>query len=340
VTRTSLNGYAGSIALSKIGGSKVRFNSNFGYKSPGFDINDVGFLRRADLRTMGNWLQWRNDTPSKYLRSFRFNLNQWGSWNYGGDRMDLGGNVNAHWVFANNWSTGMGFNLNARNFDDRATRGGGPGAYYNPNWNYWSYQNTDDRKPVTVSNFLNVGGDHLGTHWAGVSPSVTFRPTSFLSLSQGIDWNHNVQDSQWVENTADGRYVFGRLDQTTVSLTTRVNYTITPNLTVQIYAAPFVSAGDYTSFKQLVNGRAARYEDRYAPVFYASNPDFNYRSFRTTNVLRWEYKPGSALFVVWQQGREAVYDVGRFRFGPDFNGTFSAPARNAFLVKWSYWINP
>jgi len=126
----------------------------------------------------------------------------------------------------------------------------------------------------------------------------------------------------------------------TVSLTTRVNYTITPNLTVQIYAAPFVSAGDYTNFKQLVNGRAARYEDRYAPVFYAANPDFNYRSFRTTNVLRWEYKPGSALFVVWQQGREAVYDVGRFRFGPDFNGTFSAPARNAFLVKWSYWINP
>ena len=339
-TRTSLNGYAGSIGFSKIGGSKVRFNSNFGYKSPGFDINDVGFLRRADLRTMGNWLQRRYDTPSKYLRSFRYNLNQWGAWNYGGDRLEMGGNVNAHWVFANNWSTGMGFNLNARNFDDRATRGGGPGAYYNPNWNYWSYQNTDDRKPVTVSNFLNVGGDHLGTHWAGVSPSVTFRPTSFLSLSQGIDWNHNVQDSQWVENTADGRYVFGRLDQTTVSLTTRVNYTITPNLTVQIYAAPFVSAGDYTNFKQLVNGRAARYEDRYAPVFYASNPDFNYRSFRTTNVLRWEYKPGSALFVVWQQGREAVYDVGRFRFGPDFNGTFSAPARNAFLVKWSYWINP
>jgi len=146
----------------------------------------------ADLRTMGNWLQRRYDTPSKYLRSFRYNLNQWGAWNYGGDRLEMGGNVNAHWVFANNWSTGMGINLNARNFDDRATRGGGPGAYYNPNWNYWSYQNTDDRKPVTVSNFLNVGGDHLGTHWAGVSPSVTFRPTSFLSRSQGIDWNHNV----------------------------------------------------------------------------------------------------------------------------------------------------
>jgi len=339
-TRTLLNGNAGSIALSKIGGSKVRFNSNVGYKSPGFDINDVGFLRRADLKTMGNWLQWRNDNPSKYVRSFRFNLNQWASWNFGGDRLDLGGNVNAHWVFTNNWSTGMGLTRIARNFDDRATRGGGPGAYSNPFLTYWSYQNSDDRKPVMFSNFLNVGGDRLGSHWWGVSPGVTFRPTSFLSLSEGIDWNHNVQDSQWVENTVDGRYIFGHLDQTTVALTTRVNYTITPNLTVQVYAAPFVSAGDYSNFKQLVNGRAPRYEDRYAPAEYLANPDFDYRSFRTTNVLRWEYKPGSALFVVWQQGREDVLEYGRFRFGPDFSGVFGTPAKNAFLVKWSYWINP
>jgi len=56
-------------------------------------------------------------------------------------------------------------------------------------------------------------------------------------------------------------------------------------------------------------------------------------------VLRWEYKPGSALFVVWQQGREDVLDSGAFRFGPDFRGVFGAPSRNAFLVKWSYWIN-
>ena len=101
---------------------------------------------------------------------------------------------------------------------------------------------------------------------------MTFRPTSFLSLSTGVDWNHNVQDSQWVENTADGRYVFGRLDQTTVSLTLRVNYTITPQLSVQVYAAPFVSAGDYDRFKQLVNGRAARYEDRYAPIALRRQP--------------------------------------------------------------------
>jgi hypothetical protein len=338
-TRTSLTGSGAFIAINKVAGSKVRFNSNFGFKSPGLDINDVGFMRRADTRSMSNWIQWRHDVPSKYLRSFRFNLNQWASWNYDGDRLDNGGNVNAHAVFTNQWSTGMGFNLGPANFDDRATRGIGPGALGTAQWSNWGYLNSDERKRIGFNLFYNVGADWHGKRYHGIDTNITVRPTSYLSISGGPGWNYNLQDSQWVENTADGRYVFGRLNQTTLSWTTRVNYTITPNLSVQIYAAPFVSAGDYDRFKQLVDGRAARYEDRYAPTAYDTNPDFNYRSFRTTNVLRWEYKPGSAVFVVWQQGREQVLDTGVFSFGRDFGGAFSAPARNVFLLKWSYWIN-
>jgi hypothetical protein len=338
-TRTSLGGGGGSLAFSKIGGSRLRFTSSLGFKSPGLEINDLGFMQRADLRTVNNWMQWRHDQPSKYLRSFRFNLNQWAAWNFGGDRLDNGGNVNAHWVFANNWGTGVGFNVNGANFDDRATRGAGPGAIGVSNRSYWQYVESDERKAVGVNIFFNAGADAAGSHWTGVSPGVNYRPTSFLEVSTGIDWSHEVKDAQWIENTAAGDYVFGRLDQYTVAMNWRVNYTLTPQLTVQVYAAPFVSTGDYDRFRRLVDGRAPRYEDRYAPTAYESNPDFNYRSFRTTNVLRWEYKPGSALFVVWQQGREDVLDVGRFRFGRDVGGTFDAPARNVFLVKMSYWIN-
>lgn len=68
-------------------------------------------------------------------------------------------------------------------------------------------------------------------------------------------------------------------------------------------------------------------------------PDFNYRSFRTTNVMRWEYKPGSTLFVVWQQAREDAAPLGDFRFGRDFGNVFRTPARNVFLVKLAYWLN-
>ena len=89
----------------------------------------------------------------------------------------------------------------------------------------------------------------------------------------------------------------------------------------------------------VVDGRADAYEDRYRPYAYGESADFNIRSFRTTNVLRWEYRPGSSLFLVWQQGKQDDQNYGDFRFGRDFSGVFSAPSRNVFLIKFSYWLN-
>jgi len=336
-TRTSLSGNAGSLSIQKIAGSKVRFSSNVGYKSPGFDINDLGFLRRADTRSMGNWLQWRNDNPSKRLRSFRFNLNQWAGWNYGGDLLNSGGNVNAHAVFPNNWSTGMGVNVSPLTFDDRATRGG-PGAYRNGQKSVWAYLSSDERRRIGGGLNIYRANDGLGMTYRDFSPEVTWRPSSFLNVSGGLSLSVNHDPSQWVE-AVDGHYVFARIDQHTVGLTTRVNYTVSPRLSLQIYAQPFVSAGDYSEFKELADGRSRSYDTRYRPFDYTGNPDFNYRSFRTTNVLRWEYRPGSTLFVVWQQGRESTLDHGAFDFRSDIGGVFDAPATNVFLVKWAYWLN-
>ncbi len=339
-TRTSLDGHSGQLSISKIGGERVRFNSNVAFKSPGFEINDLGFMRRADQRTQSNWLQWRHDRTSKYLRNFRFNLNQWTGWNFDGDRLFMGGNINAHATFANNWATGFGFNLEGRSFNDRLTRGG-PGGYEEGYRTQWGYVNSDDRRLVAGEMFMGHGADGYGSWFGDLNPSVTVRPTSALSVSLGVRYSRNVNDSQWIEEVTEPvtHYVFGRLNQTTVGLTTRVNYTMSPTLSIQVYAEPFVSAGAYSSFKELVAGRADRYEDRYAPYAYDGNPDFNYKSFRTTNVLRWEYRPGSTLFVVWQQNREDAGEYGQFRFGRDFGHVFSAPARNVFLVKLAYWLN-
>jgi hypothetical protein len=336
-SRTSLNGYGGSASFSKIGGQRVRFNSNVGVKSPGFEINDVGFLRRADQRSMSNWMQVRYETPSKYLRSFRYNLNQWAGWNFDGDQLNSGINVNAHAMFTNNWSTGMGANLNRRTFDDRATRGG-PGVYRNGQRSVWAYLNTDERPAMSAGVQAFLGSDGKGSVYSDLNPFLSYRPSSFLKVSGGLSFSRNYDESQWIES-ADGRYVFGRIHQKTISLTSRLNYTITPTLSIQTYAEPFVSAGAYSNFKALKNGRSASYEERYSPIAYSRNPDFNYRSFRTTNVLRWEYKPGSTLFAVWQQGREGTIDRGTFNFSRDFGGVFSSPARNVFLIKWAYWLN-
>ena len=340
---TSMQGHAGSISFGKISGESTRFSSFFGYKSPGFDTNDLGFMRRADERTQSNWFQWRNFKPGRYVRTRNFNINQYAGWNFGGDRTYSGGNINSHWTFVNYYSVGGGINYDLAPFRDRVTRGG-PGVLGNPGrLNLWYYANTDHRKPLSFFFNGNHWSDNKNSSRHGIGPGFNWRPTSSMTLNMGFWYNVNHDDSQWVTNEtlADGarRYVFGRIDQKTLSINTRFNYTMTPNLSLQVYAEPFVSAGDYSNYKELVDGRARRYEDRYQPYAYGGNADFNIRSFRTTNVLRWEYRPGSQLFLVWQQGRSDGQDYGDFRFSRDFSGVFSAPARNVFLVKFSYWLN-
>lgn len=340
-TRTSLSGHAGQVGFQKIGGKRVRFSFNGSYKTPGFDVNDVGYVRRADAIQQSSWVQFRWETPTRAYRTFRLNLNQWAGWNFSGQRRSTGTNVNAHIVLPSNWSAGAGVNVNASGVDDRATRGG-PSFQSRTGGNIWHYIATDERKALNgewMGYYYRARG---GSTQYGFDPQVTWRPTSFLSVSGGVNYSKSDDDTQWVENIAEEartRYVFGRIRQTTLGFTTRVNYTITPNLSVQVYAQPFVSAGTYSAFKELVRPHAATYDEQFASFAYRGNPDFNYKSFRTTNVLRWEYKPGSALYVVWQQGREGVTDRGRFRFNRDFGDVFGLPGSNVFLVKFSYWLN-
>jgi hypothetical protein len=344
-TRTSLNGMSGQAGVGKIAGDRVRFNSTSWFKTPGFDINDLGFLQRADESGVSNWLQFRRSTPWKGLREFYLNFNQWALWNFDGDRTALGGNVNFNLRTSGNHRVWFGLNRQGAAFDDRATRGG-PGAMGNAGLFLWQSFATDDRKFLQVAYDVQGGGDGLGSQNLTFAPSVRLRPSAALSFTVGLRLSHNLDDSQWIENVLSApppdlsaHYVFGHLDQTTVAATLRVNYTITPTLSIQLYGQPFVSAGDYSTFKELVNGRSPRYGDRYAPYPYTGSPDFNYRSFRTTNVLRWEYRPGSTLFVVWQQGREEVSDRGDFRFGRDFGDVFRASGRNVFMVKMAHWFN-
>jgi hypothetical protein len=337
----TLRGHSGMASFGKIAGEQTRMNVQVAFKSPGFEVNDLGFQQRADVITQNGWFQLRRTTPGKYTRERFLNFNQWSAFNYGGDRLETGGNVNANWQFQNLWRAGGGISFNARTFDDRLTRGG-PGGYSQPNINSWQWVNTNDRLPVSLQWNSGFGGDGHGRYYE-FEPRVVIRPVSSFSTEVGFRYSNNITDAQWVAeafDTAGRHYVFGRLEQETHALTLRVNYTMTPNLSLQIYGQPFVSAGHYANYKELVDGRAKEYEDRYALYDYASNADFNVLSFRTTNVLRWEYRPGSTLFVVWQQGREGQGEPGRFSYRNDYSSLFSTPATNTLLIKFAYWMNP
>ena len=343
-TRTSMSGAAGQLAVSQIGGEHLRFTSNYAFKSPGFDVNALGYMRRADQKTTYNWLQIRTDKPHRWTRWQMINFNVWRGWNYEGDRIQALENINAHALWKNNWQTGVGVNIGHPTIDDRVTRGG-PALLQNPFHNVWHYVNGDSRRRVYFNYFGVYGGDGLGSRFREFDPEIHVRPVPSLLITTGLNINHTIQDAQWVGAVTDAsnHYVFGHMNQTTVSLTQRVNYTMTPNLSLQLYAQPFVSAGDYTNFRQVVDARAAVYDQRYAPYAYDINPNgdpnFNVKSFRTTNVLRWEYKPGSTLFIVWQQARENDAVPGGFELARDVRGIFRVPPRNVFLVKLSYWLN-
>jgi len=339
-TRMSLNGTSGRIGVGKIGGQRVRFNAQYGFKSPGFDVNDTGFLRRADERWMTSWFQLRSDVPTRWFRSRNINVNQYASWNFDGDTLERTQKVDGGITFRNNWSAAGGVEFSQRSFDDRLTRGG-PGGLSEGFDHVGAWLTSDNRRAVSLDMF-NLGGRNVVGSWVRVHElEVTYRPMSWLTVSGGVRVNRAVHNEQWVGRVTDSRdhYVFARIDQATVALTGRLNCTMTPNLSLQLYGQPFVSGGDYRNFRELVDGRNPVYDSRYVPFAYDGNPDFNYKSFRTTNVLRWEYKPGSTLFVVWQQSREASDTSGDFHFSRDVGRIFDIPAHNVLLVKFTYWLN-
>jgi hypothetical protein len=173
------------------------------------------------------------------------------------------------------------------------------------------------------------------------------RPSDRLSLTLGPSLNRAVNPWQFVANRTvdDGTaYVRGRLDQTTVSLTLRAAYTFTPELSLQVYAQPFVSAGAYGAFSRVsapdpagdTYGVDANGDGEADSRF--GNPDFTFRELRSNVVLRWEYRPGSSLFAVWSQGRSVASNDGRFRLGSDLSELFRAPGTNTLTVKLAYWI--
>jgi Domain of unknown function (DUF5916)/Carbohydrate family 9 binding domain-like len=346
VTRTALSGYAGAVAFNKIGGEYVHSNSYVYFRSPGFDTNDLGFLRRADQIRQGHWLQLRSNKVTGWFRQRTINFNQWTSWNFDGDIQFGGGNINANATLTNNWQMGVGafMPLPRRGFDDRMTRGG-PGVISEGQPERWFWIYSDNRRLFSAGLEGNFGSDDHNTSWQSWYPSMTVRPIPAVMFSLTAQINPSHQDSQWVNNVTDSKthYVFAHLDQTTVNVTGRFNYTITPNLSLQLYAQPFVSAGSYGAFKEVADPRSDSYEGRYSPFAYPADvygtPDFNVKSFRTTNVLRWEYKPGSTLFVVWQQARENDAVPGGFNVGRDTRDIFGVPPHNVFLVKLAYWLN-
>jgi hypothetical protein len=224
---------------------------------------------------------------------------------------------------------------------------GGPALRQDARLQGWVGFTGDQRSivyPAFNAWFARGDGGRSVSYNAG--PSIYARLASAFSTSVGVNFSRNRDDRQWLGNFGDvagdtTHHTVAHLDQKTVSLTTRINWTASPTLSLQVYAQPFVTGGDFSDWRSVRAPRAARYDARFTPFTQQGDPEgFNFKQFRSNTVLRWEYRPGSTLFFVWAQGRlQDGQDAGSFRFGRDYRNLFSAHPENTFLVKASYWFS-
>lgn len=348
-TRTSLTGDAQRLTISKFGGGITRFQTLLQRFSPGFETNDLGFQSRADEQVLRNWFALQFNQPTAHYRRLFMNFNTQNSWTADGLPTQASLNTNWHAEIPNTHWLHLGLNGDLPGtFDDRSARGGVAfrRAASIEGWGGWE---GDRRRWYTPTFFAGAyRGDEGRTSGWWAEPSFQFRAGSQFSGSLGVNVNHGVNDSQWFENFGDitndtAHVTFARLDQWTVGITSRLNYTVTPGLSIQLYAQPFASVGDYSEWKELTSTpRAAKYADRFQPYGGGADPGgLNFKQLRTNTVLRWEYRPGSILFLVWQQGRDDfVVSPTAFRFGRDIGDILDLHPNNTFLLKMSYWFNP
>jgi len=364
-TRTSLGGYTGEVALERNG--PIFGSVNVKTVSPGFEINDMGFQSRVDYNALSYLTGYQKNEPGKHLRSwdvFGFG-NQ--TWDYGHDLTFNAYAIAEDATFNNLWQLSSRVTYYGDGLDASLTRGGPLGV--NPaQTDAWVQVTSDSRWPVVTTLYVDGTRDRIGGDQVVTQLTLDARPTSFIHVSFGPTVTSLFNKEQYLRTQPDptatstygARYVFANLKQTTLSLDTRVDWTFTPNLTLQVYAQPFVSAGKYAAFKQLHAPRTLQF-DNYgegsstissangvytvdpdgsgpAQPFAIGNPDFDVRSLHGDAVLRWEYRPGSTLYFVWQQERNDYQPYGDFELRRDAGAIFRTVPTNVFLVKLAYWL--
>ncbi len=364
----TLNGWGGQLQIAKQSGNLLWVMSA-GALSPGFDPNDIGFQRAgSDVINFSALPGYMWTKPGKIFQQALIALGGLQSYDFGGNKVAEAAVGLVQGVFRNFWQFNTEWVFVAETLSNRLTRGG-PLAVTPSGMEATFMLSTDSRRPFVLESagsYSSYPGD--GSGWSAMF-DLNWKPASNLSVSIGPQYMINKTETQWIRRFSDplmtgtygNRYVFGRIDQRVVSAEVRVNWTFTPRLSLQAYLQPFIAVGTYDRFKELARTRHLEYNvygegasslvyqdgvytvdpdgAGQAASFAFGNPDFNYKSLRGTVVLRWEYLPGSLLYLVWTQNRADYANPGTLRLRRDMADLFSAPGDNIFMLKLSYRWN-
>lgn len=364
-TRTSLVGQGGSLRLGKQNGN-LRFETGAAWRSPGLELNDIGYMRNADEINQFGWAGYSFRNPFAVFRRMDLNVNQWFDFDFGGANLYQAVNFNTSASFKNNWSYNGAITRENERISNYELRGG-PSMRLPGNVNAEFGVDTDGRQPISggINGSISLSDDDAGDG-SSVGASISVRPSNALSIEASPGFSRNRPDMQYIGSThfeGQTRYLYGAMDQRTFDLSFRVDFAASPNLTLQYYGAPFVSAGRFSDYRRVVAPRAKRYADRFArlggtatfdahsgqfevdengdgSVDYAfSDPDFNVREFNSNFVLRWQYSPGSSLYLVWSQNRSSYAPDGRFELDHDLDQLFGREPHDVFLIKINRWFD-
>jgi hypothetical protein len=367
-TATSLSGYTANLELHRQAGVHWRGNVQLSASSPGFEVNDLGYQRNADRREVEARIQYQENRPGDLFRRYDLSIQPRASWNFNGDRLSTNVSSRLSLTFLNYWSTNLSYQHGLGTLDDRLTRGG-PMARSPATGQATLMVTSDFTRDYSGMLILRGEWDEAGSLQHSLGGRISLKPTSTMDFSLGPRFSLSRSAAQYVTTVTDpsatetfgARYIFAELEQTTLSMDIRMNVTFTPDLTLELFTQPFMASGNYGTPMELSAPRTFRF-NRYgvdagtvqydaagnasvdpdgpgpAPAFTIYNRDFNRVSLRGTGVLRWEWRPGSQLFLVWQQSRSDRYYDGDFDFRRETDAMFRGRAQNIFMVKATYWV--
>lgn len=366
--RTSLAGYYTRLMLNKQEGN-FYLNSAIGAVSPGFENSDLGFQWMADKINGHTVVGYRWYEPDSLFRRKFFYVSHFESYDFEGNNLNNGLWTRGYLQFLNYYSLGLTASYNFESYNKTLTRGG-PITKDPSEYSLGLSMETDNRKDVVFELYAFHENNDLKEKYLNLEASVEWKPSSQITLSVGPEFESRNSKRQWVENfedpfainTYNSRYVFGDIEQKTIAANIRLNWTINPKMSLQLFLQPLISVGTYTNFKELAQPSSLNFtnysqvgsvdfdkeNEEYtvdpdgngpADSFTFSDPNFNYKSLRGTLVFRWELLPGSIFYLVWSQDRADFNNPGEFKFGRDFDNLLGAETNDIFLAKFSYWLD-
>jgi len=326
-------GYGFSMNIRKRGGRHLQGSIGVTVKSPELRINRLGFTSRVDTRQLSSWIQYRTNDDWWIIRNSYNNLNFHSSWNYDGINHSLGGSFDTYIEFTNFWSLGGTFSVQAEKYSDLETRGNGLWVWPEyPTFAWWLSINTDERKRLRFNWNPGNGTDRGGRWWTNYF-GFTYRPETNMEFSLGANYHLVDRGTFWIYNGDDGS-LFADLDQERVTLHASAGVVANRNLSIQLSAQGLISGLDYYDYRYYRGGQ------NYSDPVSGFNTDRNYLALNSTLIVRWEYRPGSTVYLVWTRARsESDWNVNNLDISRDFNRLFSGNARNVFFAKATYWLN-